>query len=193
MSLNRRNLIWLIPLGLIVTFPLWRLPLAVFLEPRGGFDPDFSKREDSTHNFVMEQVVILQNQEGAKTAEIRAAEAQTSDTPHEFILTDVDADLFDEQGSRINVVAKTGVYNNLSRQLTLREDVRIDQVAENQQLYSEELYYYDHNRTIKSPGQTRLVGEQVEINGGSLDYDILTRHYLIGGRVYCVIAGLESP
>lgn len=193
MKLTRRNLIWLIPLGLIVTFPLWRLPLASFLEPRGGFDPDFAKREERVHNFTMEQVVILQNQNGIKTAEIRAAEAQTSDVPHEFILADVDADLFDEQGNRINVIARTGVYNDVSRQLTLRDDVRIDQVAENQQLYSEELFYFDHDRTIKSPGRTRLVGEQVEIIGASLDYDIRTRHYLIGGRVYCTIAGLESP
>jgi LPS export ABC transporter protein LptC len=193
MKLTRRNLIWLIPLGLIVTFPLWRLPLATFLEPRGGFDHDFANRDDRAHNFTMEQVVILQNQAGVKTAEIRAEEAQTSDVPHEFILIDVDADLFDEQGNRINIVARTGVYNDLNRQLTLRDDVRIDQVAENQQLYSEELYYFDQDRTIKSPGRTRLVGEQAEIIGSSLDYDILTGHYLIGGRVYCTIAGLESP
>lgn len=193
MTINRRNLIWLIPLGLLISFPLWRMPLASFLEPRGGFDHEFGKRDDNTHNFVMERVVILQNQNGVKTAEIRAVEAETSDVPQEFVLTSVDADLFDEPGNRINVVAQTGVYNTDSRLLTLRKNVRIDQIAENQQLYSEELFYNDRERTMKSPGRTRLVGEHVEIDGGSLDYNLVTRQYQVGGRVYCVIEGLESP
>ncbi len=193
MTLNRRNLVWLIPLGLLFTFPVWRLPLASFLEPRGGFDPHFGDRQQTTHNFTMERVVILQNQDGLKTAEIRAAEAQTSAVPNEFVLSSVDADLFDEEGNRIHVLARVGVYNTETRQLILRENVRINQVADNQQLFTEELYYFDHDRTIKSPGATRMVGEHVDIKGSSLDYDITTGQYRVGGRVYCVIEGLDSP
>jgi len=190
---NRRNLLWLIPVGLIITFPLWRLPLTSFLEPRGGFDPNFGKQDQTVHNFVMEKVIILQNQLGRKTAEIRADQALTTDVPNEFILLVVDADLFDEQGDLVNVKAKTGIYNTDTRQLTLRRSVHVTRVSQDQHLYSEEIFYYDNNRTIKSPGHTRLVGKNIEIEGESLDYDIVTMQYQVGGRVYCKIAGLANP
>ena len=35
---NPRNLLWLIPLVLLVTSPLWKPALTDFLTPRGGFD-----------------------------------------------------------------------------------------------------------------------------------------------------------
>ena len=186
--LHTRNLLWLIPLLLLVTFPVWRLPLASFLEPRGGYDPDFGKRDKNVHNFIMEKVMIIQDQLGNKTAEVRAEMAYTTDVPNEFELTTVDADLFGKDGEKVKINAKKGLYNTETRKLTLQQEVHISRGVENQHLFTELLYYNDHNQTIHSPVDTRLIGDNIEINGSSLDYDVATNQYEVGGRVYCIIS-----
>jgi hypothetical protein len=62
-----------------------------------------------------------------------------------------------------------------------------------QSLYSDLLYYDDEKRTVRCPGATRLVAEDAEIRGGSLDYDISNGRYKIGGRVHCLIEGFSEP
>lgn len=187
LSISRRSLLWLIPLLIIATFPVWRLPVASFLQPRGLEESPSGPGSQSDHNFVMQKVIIVQNQQARKTAEITAAQAFTSDRPDEFVLIQVDADLFDEQGDLINVRARSGIYNTKTRQLTLEKDVLVDRRSQNQQLYSDLLYYHDAERTIDSPVATRLVSRQAEIRGSSLHYDIVTSQYKIGGPVSCII------
>ncbi len=188
MIAHPRNLLWLIPLLLLVTFPAWRLPLASFLEPRGGYDPNFGKRDQNVHNFILEKVIIIQDQQGEKTAEVRAESAYTTDIPNEFELTTVDADLFGKDGETVTIKANKGLYNTETRKLTLQQDVRVSREVENQHLFTELLYYNDTDQTIQSPVDTRLKGDNMEINGSSLDYDITTTQYKIGGRVYCIIS-----
>lgn len=187
-ALNRRNLVWLIPVLLIATFPLWRLPVGSFLAPRTTEDSTITTAEEDLHNFVMQKVIITQNQAGKKTAEIRSWQAYTGDKPDEYVLVSVDADLFDDQGNRVNIKAETGVYNTQTKHLILSNNVVVDRIAENQQLYTDLLNYYDDKRIIDSPAATTMVAENARINGSSLHYDIVTGQYQIGGRVYCVLA-----
>ena len=191
--LNRRNFLWLVPLLLLISFPAWRMPLASFLEPRGGFDPEFGRGDRDKHNFILEDVIIIQNKTGRKTAEVRAERAVTSDTPNEFELTSVVTDIVDESNEKVNIRAETGIYNTETRQLTLIENVRVNRAAQNQKLFSDLLYYNDTSRTINCPGKTRLTGNNIEINGGSLDYNIATNQYTLGGRVFCTITGFTQP
>lgn len=191
--LNRRNLLWLIPLLLIFTFPVWRLPLISFLAPRGGDDPGLNRDPEDLHNFVMDQVIIMQNKAGKKTARIRAGQAFTSEKSNEFVLTVVNADLYGEDEEEVNILAQTGIYNTKTRQLTLEGNVRVNRTGTNQQLFSELLYYYEENRIVKSPVATRIVADQMELKGSSLVYDIPTGQYEIGGRVYGTITEFNSP
>ena len=187
LNLNRRSLVWLIPAAMILTFPIWRIPVALFLAPRGIEDTKITTAAENEHDFVMKTVQIVQNQAGKKTAEIRASQAFTSDKPNEFVLGNVNADMFDEQGDIVNIKAKTGLYNTETRHLVLSKNVIVTRVSENQRLYSNLLHYYENERRIESPGETRMVAENADIKGSSLTYDIVTAQYLIGGRVYCII------
>ena len=186
--LHSRNLLWIIPLLLLVTFPVWRQPLASFLEPRGGYDPDFGKQDQNVQNFILEKVVIIQDQMGTKTAEVHAESAFTTDVPNEFELVVVNADLFGKDGERVNITSEKGLYNTETRKLTLQRNVRVSREMENQHLFTELLYYNDDEQTIHSPVSTRLVSDNLEINGSNLDYDIVTNQYQMGGRVHCIIA-----
>ena len=190
--LKPRNLLWIIPILLLITFPFWRIPLVSFLEPRGGYDPSFGKRDRNVHNFLMEKIVILQDQEGKRTAIVKANQAHTTEIPNEFTLTEVDGDLFSEEGEQVHVIAQKGNYNTDTRQLFLEENVRVIRVSEDQKLFTDTLYYYDETRTVHSPSPTRLVGKNIEIKGQSLDYNIATNQYRIGGRVLCTITEGEK-
>lgn len=188
LNLNRRSLVWLIPAVMILTLPIWRIPVAAFLAPRGIEDSNITTTAaEVEHDFVMKTVHIVQNQAGKKTAEIKASQAFTSDKPNEFVLGNVDANMFDEQGDVVNIKAKTGLYNTETRHLILSKNVVVTRVSENQKLYSNLLHYYENERVIDSPGETRMVAEKADVKGSSLTYDIVTGQYLIGGRVYCVI------
>ncbi|MEJ2056436.1 MAG: LPS export ABC transporter periplasmic protein LptC [Desulfofustis sp.] len=186
-TLNRRNLVWLIPTLLIVTFPLWRLPVGSFLAPRATDDTTITTMDEDRHDFVMQKVTIAQNQAGKKTAEIRSWQAYTGDKPEQYVLVGVDADLFDDQGNRVNVKADSGIYNTLTKHLILSNNVVVDRVGRNQKLYTDLLHYYEDKRVIDSPAATEMVAENARINGSSLHYDIVTGQYLIGGRVHCVL------
>ena len=187
LTLNRRNLIWLIPTLLIITFPVWRLPVGSFLAPRVSENDPVEQIDEDQNNFVMQKVVIAQNQAGKKTAEIRSWQAYTSDKPNEFVLVSVDADLFDDEGNRVNIVAESGIYNTLTKHLILSSKVVVDRIDQNQKLYTDLLHYYEDKRIIQSPVATRMVADNAKITGSSLHYDIVTGQYLIDGRVYCIL------
>ena len=186
-SLNRRNLVWLIPVLIIVTFPVWKIPISSFLAPRGLEESSVDTGTDKEHDFVMQKVLITQNQAGEKTAEIRARQAYTSDKPDEFVLVDIDADLFDDQGDMVNIKAESGIYNTQTRHLILNKNVIVTREADKQQLFTDLLHYYDEKRIIDSPVPTRMVAEGAEIRGSSLRYDIVTGQYLVGGRVSTIL------
>lgn len=185
--LNRRNLVWLIPVLMIVTFPVWQLPISSFLTPRGIEESDVATGTEKEHDFVMQKVLITQNQAGEKTAEIRARQAYTSDKPDEFVLVDVDSDLYDDQGDMVNIKADSGIYNTQTKHLILNKNVVVSRDSQKQQLFTDLLHYYDDNRIIDSPVPTRMVAEGAEIKGSNLRYDIVTGQYLVGGRVHTIL------
>jgi len=188
-----RNTIWLIPLSIIITFPLWSIPVGNFLSPRGDFAPAPKNQTSDSHNFNMDTVKILQNQKGKKTGFIRAQKAHTGEDPNLLILEIVNADLFDEEGNITNIVAKTGKYSTTTKILTLIDDVVVNKTRDKQFLYTDLLVYDSEQRTVNCPGKTRLQGDKVEINGGSLHYDILSQTYVIDKRVHCTINGFIKP
>ncbi len=140
----------------------------------------------------METVKILQSQKGKRTALIRAESARLEKNTDTFILEIVNADIFDEDGNITHIVSKTGAYNNGTQILTLIDDVVVNKIHDEQFLYTDLLYYNSAKRTVKCPGKTRLVGKNVTVDGGSLDYDVQTAQYDIGKRVYVVLEGFKS-
>ncbi len=188
-----RNQVWLIPLLLILTYPLWSIPIGKFLTPRGGVPVQTVIKKTNQHNFKMESVKIMQNQNGKKTAMIRAKSARTGDDTDILILETVDADIFDKDGNVTHIVSKTGKYNIKTKALTLSGDVVVNKIRDKQFLYTDLLHYNSEKRTVNCPGKTKLIGENVSIDGGSFDYDINSSRYDIGGRVLVDLEGFSAP
>jgi len=190
--ITRRNALWLIPLLAILTFPLWKIPLASFLAPRGGYDPQFSKKKPVTHNFTMTAVTLLQSEDGRQTANIRASKARTSERPNEFILDDITADILDDNGGQTIIIAGAGNYYGERKELKLYENVIITNTTDKYTMRSDLLFYDGQKGVIYSPGQTKLLGEGITIDGSSFRHNMNNGVYQVGGRVYCTIEGYQG-
>ncbi|MDR0476527.1 MAG: LPS export ABC transporter periplasmic protein LptC [Desulfobulbaceae bacterium] len=185
--LTRRNAVWLIPLALIITYPLWHIPLAAFLAPRGGFDPSYGKDKKEGYNFRLEAPIIYEYKDGRQSAVIRAKAGYSTDKPEEYALDAVDADVFNVHGDLTHIAAQKGVFQDGVKLLTLIGDVVIDKRVSRQRLYSDLLYYDGKKQTVSCPGPTRLAGDSIVVTGTSFFYDIQAERSEVGGRVNCLI------
>ncbi len=192
-KINRRTCVWLIPLILFITFPIWEIPVAAFLAPRGGYDPEFANRKTDEHHFIIDNADIIQSEYGKKTADIRAETALTGKKPNDFILQTVDADIFGDNGEKTNITARNGLYNTVTKRLTLTDDVVVIRKSDDYRLYTNLLEYYDDTKKVVCPGKTKVIGDGVEINGGSMSYYTTNKTYNVGGRVHTVIRGFDQP
>ena len=188
-----RNTIWLVPLFVVITFPIWSIPVGNFLAPRGSFDKDPQKSTIDVNKFSMENVKILQNQNGRKTAIIRADRARTGKSLTVYFMENVDADIFDNDNNITKVIAKEGQFDTFSEILTLINDVVVNKLKDKQVLYTDLLHYSSKQRTVNCPGKTKMVSEDVTIDGGSFDYDINLGSYIVDKGVACTINGFTKP
>ncbi len=189
--IQRRNLLWIIPGLLILTFPLWRIPLAAFLAPPVP-SPAEEEEQSRSQDFAMTKVTIHQNERGQKTAIIRAQKAFTAPRPHEYFLEEVDSEIFDNEGIPTTIVADAGHYNLPVKQLRLEGNVVIVDTAANSTMKTEVLLYDGRKRTIFCPEATRLEGEGITVAGSSLHHDMNTGVYIVGGRVLSTIEGYSA-
>ena len=191
--ISRRNLTWFIPLLLLLTFPLWRPPVASFLTPRGGYDASLTNRKLDEHNFTMEQVHITQSENGKTTLEIQAQRASTGKTQDEFIMEEVEAVITSDSGEQTFVTALKGILNKQSTILTLIDEVVVVKPKDKFELYTDLLIYNDKTHIANSPGETQVIGERFEIKGNNLFFNTKTEAYDLSGRVRCKLSNFSTP
>jgi len=191
--INGRNLTWLVPLILLFSFPLWRVPLAAFLAPRGGYDASLAEARSDGHDFVMNRVHITQSHHGQTTLDLVSEQAMTGRTTDEFKMEDIRAAITGKDGEQTYVTARKGVFDKASSQLSLIDDVVIKKPREKYEITTDLLHYNDKTKIAHCPGATQLKGEKITIKGGSLTYNTLARSYDIGGRVFCRLTEFVRP
>lgn len=190
--INRRNTLWLVPLALIVTFPLWKIPVADFLTPKTAESLENRKSAIKGYNFSMGKVTILQSEDGRETAVIHAKQAKSGKRHDEYILEEVDGDIIGDQGNRTNVKADTGTYMVSRKRLKLTGNVVIVNQADTSTLKTSLLYYHGKKRMVDCPEPTSLRGKGISVDGSSLLHDMKEGTYTVGGRVFCTLHGEES-
>ena len=191
--ISRRNLIWLIPLFLVLSFPLWRPPVASFLTPRGGYDESLANRKLDEHNFTMEQVRITQSEKGKITLEIQARQAYTGQTQDDFAMEEVDAVITADSGEQTFITARKGLLDKKNAILTLIDEVVVIKPKDKYELYTDLLIYNDKTNIANSPGKTQLLGEKIEIKGNNLIFNTKTEAYELSGRVRCKLTNFSTP
>jgi LPS export ABC transporter protein LptC len=179
-----RNLLWLIPAGMILTNPLWEGYVAQFLKPRGGYDKIAEQAyKETSQDFLMDDVTINFSTGGIQTWTIKAGQAQTGDTDREIRMIDVDA-LYNKPGaSPITITSRKGAYSMDNQHLTLIDNVIIMKPMQHEELHSELLHYYDTSKMLISPGRVKIQGPKFRLKAGRMDYGVSTGAYTFNDRV----------
>lgn len=191
--ITRRSLVWLIPFLLFLSFPLWRLPVASFLSPRGGYDPSLALRKLDAHNFHMDKVHITQSEHGKTTLEIEADRAFTGKTVDEFNMEEVDAIITGNNNEQTFITSRHGIFDKQTSILTLIDEVVVMKPKDKAELYTDLLVYNNKTHIAHSPGKTQVIGDGFEIRGHNLLFNTLTKAYTIDGRVRCKLTDFSSP
>ncbi|MDY0350014.1 MAG: LPS export ABC transporter periplasmic protein LptC [Desulfobulbaceae bacterium] len=182
---NPRNLLFLIPLILLATSPLWRPALSAFLAPRGGFEAAAVDplQDDQEEHFIMDAITITMFNRGREDWIVNAERAYTGDTDREIGMEKVDAVYTGGEEERTRITSSRGMYNVDERHLVLIDDVVIVKPVSRQEMYTDLLHYYNTTKLVVCPGDVELRGPEFTIRAGRLDYDMLTDNYDFGGRV----------
>jgi len=182
---NPRNLLWLLPLLLFVTSPLWQPPLKTFLTPRGGYNPKLSQPQDESpiQNFVMEAVAITMTSNGKEEWQIDAGRAYTTGNEHELQMEAVSAMYIGAERDPINIESRKGSYLINKRHLILTDHVMVTKPTKNQVLLSDRLEYDDADKKLVSPGQVTIQAPNMRLNAGRMDYDFSTEGFEFSDRV----------
>ncbi|CAK8723717.1 LPS export ABC transporter protein LptC [Candidatus Electronema halotolerans] len=188
MRIGLRNLLWLIPLGLILTSPLWRQPAEEFLKPRGGYDSAAERAyTEKEQRFVMDDVILTFYSKGEQTWTVKAAETRTGKTDREIDMTTVHAVYSKKGDDPLTVTSKLGSYQMDDKHLILIKDVVLIKPVQQEELHTELLHYYDQSKTLVSPVDVKITSPTFDLQGGNMHYDVSTKAYDFGGRVHAVM------
>jgi LPS export ABC transporter protein LptC len=182
----RSNAVWLVPFFLVITYPLWSIPVGNLLAPRGGFDQDF-KNNNPQRNFNLNEIRITQYKNGRTSSIILADNARTGEDPDTLLMDTVNSTVFDKKNSETHIVAKRGRYNSKTEVLTLIGDVVVHKIDGDQTLLTQLLYYNNKLQTVECPGPSRVTSPKATIDGGNLKYNIETAVWIMGKPVHCVL------
>jgi LPS export ABC transporter protein LptC len=189
MTGSLRNLLWLVPLGLFISSPLWRGAAADFLKPRGGYDATAEQgyTQDSGQEFVMEDVVLTFSSKGELTWTVNAKQARTGKTDREIDMLTVNAVYSKQDSDPITVTSRRGIYQMDEKHLTLTDKVVLIKPLQHEELRTELLHYYDLTKMLISPHAVQITSPRFNVQGGKMEYDVSSKAYDFGGRVHVVM------
>jgi LPS export ABC transporter protein LptC len=182
---SSRNLLWLLPLLLLLTSPLWKPSLTDFLKPRGGFTAPsvgLDEREQG-QRFIMEKIAITMSSGGKLEWVINAHEAFTRENDKDIGMAGVDATYSGGDQEKTRITSDKGRYNITDGHLILSKNVVINKPLSRQQLHTDLLHYYNHRKTVVCPDNVELLGPDFKIRAGRLEYDLVSHGYDFSNRV----------
>jgi LPS export ABC transporter protein LptC len=191
MMKDPRNLLWIVPLAALLTLPLWRPLAADFLSPeRKKTPPPVPSLTNSRvlTSTEMDGVHFEQSKNGTKEWLLTASRLYSAENDSDMQLEDVKALFFGAAGENeeTHIRSQKARYNVDTKQLTLQGKV----VVQNQQGYemqTESLEYVAVDKKIRTTSAVHVKGNNIEVSGKRLLYDIATGNYSLTGNVVCRI------
>lgn len=177
-----RNLLWLLPVLLVVLAPLWWGRVGGFLSPHSDIAGNQGVNEKRPQVFVMDDVLLKQHNNGIEEWNIRSKHVSSSDGGNTLLFDGVIADLFREGAILFHIVSKAGRYEQKKQRLGLAGNVRVEH-KKGAVLHTQQLYFWDKDARITTKYPVRMVGDGMKVRGTGFTYDLDSGAYKVGGRV----------
>lgn len=178
-----RNILWLLPLLLLVSWPIWGERVTLFLSPHESFNSSDKASVPPPRNFSMDDVVFLQDKQGQRDWRIVTKRLHTVGDQSKLQMESIDAVVFREQESRFHIISDSGLYDTEAEVLTLTDNVEV-KTAEGYKIKTPVLQYHERGQKIKTESAVDISGKDIKIKGRGLTYDMQSGAYRIGGRLY---------
>ncbi len=184
MMTGYRNILWLLPVALLLSWPIWGGAFTSVLAPRGGLAAHLAVPQATTTGagFSMDGVLFSQLKNGVRDWQIQAKRLFAGEDPDRMQLVTVEAQVFKNAERRFVITGQEGEYNSKKKILLMRTGVKVQ--AENGMLIqSDSLSYDDQARKITTLAPVRITGKGMDIHGKGMAYDMQKDSYDVNGRV----------
>lgn len=184
MMTGYRNILWLLPVALLLSWPVWGGAFTRVLAPRGGLATNLAAPQAATTGagFSMEGVLFSQLKNGVRDWQIQAKRLFSGEDQDRMQLVTVEAQVFKNTERRFVITGQEGEYNSKTKILSMRNGVKVQ--AENGMLIqSDSLSYDDQARKITTRVPVQITGKGLDIHGKGMDYDMQKDAYDVSGRV----------
>ena len=186
---DSRNFLWIVPLVLLLAYPLWK-PLAVgFLKPEPGKtvqSPPSLRNSRALTSAEMDGVQLEQSKNGIREWYLTAGHLNSREGDSYMEMEDVSARFFDGEGKdeAAHIRSRRAIYNSDTRLLTLLGSVLV-QNRQGYEMRTESLEYTGVDKKIKATSKVRVTGSNIDVRAGRLLYDLPTGDYSLEGNVVC--------
>ena len=187
-----RNLLWIVPLIGLLTFPLWQPVAAKLLRPPPGVE----KKADTmlsaprmTRTAEMLEVDFIQSKDGNKEWQIKAGRMYSQDGEKDVTLEDIEAVFFSDPGNdavQTKISSRRARYDADKQLLNLQDQVVIND-DRGYEIQTESLQYLGKDKKIKTGSKVHITGTNIAVSGESLMYDVESGNYRIEGNVVCKV------
>ena len=184
MMTGYRNILWLLPVALLLSWPIWG---GAFTRcwPRVAVWPATLAAPQATTavaGFSMEGVLFSQLKNGVRDWQIQAKQLYSGEDQDRMQLVTVEAQVFKNAERRFVITGQEGEYNSKKKILVMRNGVNVQ--AENGMLVqSDSISYDDQARKITTRSPVQITGKGMDIHGKGMDYDMQEDSYDVSGRV----------
>jgi len=184
MMTGYRNILWLLPVVLLLSWPVWGGAFTTLLAPRGGLAASLVVPQATTAGagFSMEGVLFSQLKNGVRDWQIQAKRLFAGEDQDRMQMETVEAQVFKNAERRFVITGQEGEYNSKKKILLMRTGVKVQ--AENGMLIqSDSLSYDDQARKITTTSPVQVTGKGMDIHGKGMAYDMQKDSYDVSGRV----------
>ncbi|MFH1019105.1 MAG: LPS export ABC transporter periplasmic protein LptC [Pseudomonadota bacterium] len=186
MMTGYRNILWLLPVALLLSWPVWGGSITRFLTPRGGLASKTTlaapQAAATGAGFSMEGVLFFQLKNGVRDWQIQAKRLYSGDDQDTMQLVTVEAEVFKNAERRFVITGQEGEYNSKQKTLIMRNGVKV-QAEKGMLIQADRLSYDDQARRITTTAPVQITGKGLDIRGQGMDYDMRENSYDVGGRV----------
>ncbi|MFA7382284.1 MAG: LPS export ABC transporter periplasmic protein LptC [Desulfurivibrionaceae bacterium] len=179
-----RNILWLLPVGLLLSWPVWGGAITGFLTPRGELSANLvqPRTKSADPGFTMEGVLFSQLKNGVQDWQIEAKRLYTKEDQDRLHLEAVAAQVFKGDERRFLITASQGEYNRKNKSISMQNGVKVQ--ADNGILVqADSLSYDEQTRKITTMTPVRITGKGMDVSGQGVDYDMEHDSYDVSGRV----------
>jgi LPS export ABC transporter protein LptC len=187
-----RNLFWFISLLLLLTYPVWRSPIAHFLEPPGEIPGGEVQKTKLPRSLDMEGVNFSQFIDGVREWHIAAAGLHAENAENDLYLEQVRAQFTGTQSTAAESLPETNIrcgrssYEREKNLLTLQENVVVT-TEDGYEMHTALLRYLEDTRQLHADSGVRIHGRGVIVEGRELVYNIDSQYLQVTGQVVAEI------